>query len=221
MIQNLKDMVRRFCAYGLELKDHNGFTHDWCMLLPALQLAYKTSIDASNNKTPAILEKGWNPRLPQYSLRNYLVEIHPTATSFKGILEKSIKNAVRCMEDSFAYAKDKWDKSHAIPDFKMGYLILLSITNFNNIQDLKLSKTCLQDLVFKALQGKYSVEVELSEELSNKHPTFPVSLIKPYKTGDAQKFPLRKEFPQHIPPVESSGTKNITKALKERKLRRK
>ncbi|MBW0513531.1 hypothetical protein O181_053246 [Austropuccinia psidii MF-1] len=38
MIQPLEDMVRRFCAYGLEFKDCNGFTHDWCTLLPALEL---------------------------------------------------------------------------------------------------------------------------------------------------------------------------------------
>ncbi|MBW0462875.1 hypothetical protein O181_002590 [Austropuccinia psidii MF-1] len=36
MIQTLEDMVRRFCAYGLEFKYCDGFTHDWCTLLPAL-----------------------------------------------------------------------------------------------------------------------------------------------------------------------------------------
>ncbi|MBW0520104.1 hypothetical protein O181_059819 [Austropuccinia psidii MF-1] len=39
MIQTLEDIVRRFCAYGLEFKDSDGFTHDWCTLLPALELA--------------------------------------------------------------------------------------------------------------------------------------------------------------------------------------
>ncbi|MBW0565327.1 hypothetical protein O181_105042 [Austropuccinia psidii MF-1] len=42
MIQKLEDMIRRFCAYGLELKDSDGFTHDWCTLIPALELAYRT-----------------------------------------------------------------------------------------------------------------------------------------------------------------------------------
>ncbi|MBW0519086.1 hypothetical protein O181_058801 [Austropuccinia psidii MF-1] len=37
MIQTLQYMVRRFCAYGLELKDCDGFTHYWCTLLPALE----------------------------------------------------------------------------------------------------------------------------------------------------------------------------------------
>ncbi|MBW0556541.1 hypothetical protein O181_096256 [Austropuccinia psidii MF-1] len=113
MIQTLEDMVQRFCAYGLEFKDCDGLNHHWCTLLPALELAYKTSIHASTNQTPAILEKGWNPKLPQDSLRKELVEIHPTAASFKGMLEKARKHAVRFMEESFAYAKDKRDMSNA------------------------------------------------------------------------------------------------------------
>ncbi|MBW0575666.1 hypothetical protein O181_115381 [Austropuccinia psidii MF-1] len=107
MNQTLEDMVRSFCAYGLEFKYCDGFTHYWYTLLPALELACKTSIHASTNKTPSILEKGWNPKLTQDSLRKELVEIHPTAASFKGILENARKHAIRCMEDSFAYAKDK------------------------------------------------------------------------------------------------------------------
>ncbi|MBW0555533.1 hypothetical protein O181_095248 [Austropuccinia psidii MF-1] len=41
IIQTLQDMIRRFCAYGLEFKDSDGSTHDWCTLIPALELAYK------------------------------------------------------------------------------------------------------------------------------------------------------------------------------------
>ncbi|MBW0515104.1 hypothetical protein O181_054819 [Austropuccinia psidii MF-1] len=110
-------MVRRFCAYVLEFKNCDGFTHDFCTLLPALELAYKTSIHSSTNQTAAILEKVWNPKLPQDSLREDLVEMHPTASCFKGMLDKTRNHAMRCMEDSFAYAKDKWEKSHATPDF--------------------------------------------------------------------------------------------------------
>ncbi|MBW0571608.1 hypothetical protein O181_111323 [Austropuccinia psidii MF-1] len=83
MIQASKDMVGGCCAYGLELKACDVFTHDWCTLLPELELAYKTSIHATTNKTPAILEKGWDPKLPKDSLRKDFVEIHPTAASFK------------------------------------------------------------------------------------------------------------------------------------------
>ncbi|MBW0516074.1 hypothetical protein O181_055789 [Austropuccinia psidii MF-1] len=142
------------------------------------------------------------------------------ADSFKGILDKTKKHSIRCMEDSFAYAKDKWDKSHATPDFKLGDLGLVSTTNYNNIKGWKnLKDSFTRPFVIKALHGENAVEVELSEELSNKHPTFPVSLIKPYKSTDAEKFPLRNKVPQAIPPIESSGIKKITKVLKDRKLR--
>ncbi|MBW0563395.1 hypothetical protein O181_103110 [Austropuccinia psidii MF-1] len=42
MIQTLRDMIRRFCAYGLEFKDSDGVTNYWCTSIPALELAYKT-----------------------------------------------------------------------------------------------------------------------------------------------------------------------------------
>ncbi|MBW0589005.1 hypothetical protein O181_128720 [Austropuccinia psidii MF-1] len=124
------------------------------------------------------------------------------------------------MEDSFSYAKDKWDESHATPDFKVGDLVLVSTTNFNNIKGCKkLKDSFAGPFVIKTLHGENSVEVELSEELSNKHSTFPVSLIKPYQSSDSEKFPFRNKVPQSIPPIESYGIKKITKILKERRLR--
>ncbi|MBW0560111.1 hypothetical protein O181_099826 [Austropuccinia psidii MF-1] len=155
MIQTLEDMVTRFCAYALEFKDCDGFTHYWCTLLPELELEYKTSIYASTNQTPTILEKGGNPKLPQDSLRKELVEIHPTAASFKGMLDKARKHALRCMEDSFSYAKGKWDKSHANPDFKVGDLLLISTTNFNNIKGCrKLKDSFTGPFCYKGPQWK-------------------------------------------------------------------
>ncbi|MBW0549466.1 hypothetical protein O181_089181 [Austropuccinia psidii MF-1] len=138
------------------------------------------------------------------------------------MLGKARGHAERCMEDSFAYAKDNWDKVHATPDFKIGDLVLVSTTNFNNTKGCKKLKDSFEGpFVTKALHGENAAEVELSEELSNKHPTFLVSLIKPYKYGDAEQFPLRNKVPHHILPVQSFGVKKITKVLKERKLRTK
>ncbi|MBW0522736.1 hypothetical protein O181_062451 [Austropuccinia psidii MF-1] len=58
IIQTLEDMIRRFCAYALEFKGSDGINHDWCTLIPALELAFKTSVHSSTCQTPAILEKG-------------------------------------------------------------------------------------------------------------------------------------------------------------------
>ncbi|MBW0585158.1 hypothetical protein O181_124873, partial [Austropuccinia psidii MF-1] len=136
------------------------------------------------------------------------------------MLDKARKNAVRCMEYSFSYAKDKWDKSHATSDFKVRDLVLVSTTNFNNMKGCKNLKDSFSGpFVIEALHGENAVEVELSEELSNKHPTFPVSFMKPYKSSDVEKFPQRNKIPQVIPPIEPFDIKEITKVLKERKLR--
>ncbi|MBW0586331.1 hypothetical protein O181_126046 [Austropuccinia psidii MF-1] len=130
-------MIRRFCAYGLEFKNSDGFAHYWCTLIPALELACKNSIHSSTGKTPAMLEKGWNPTLPCDTLKKNLVDIHPTESSFKIMLEIEIHHANRCMQDYFKYAKEKWDNSHKPPDFKIGDLVPVSTLNFNNIKGQK------------------------------------------------------------------------------------
>ncbi|MBW0463716.1 hypothetical protein O181_003431 [Austropuccinia psidii MF-1] len=73
MIQTLEDMIRRFCAYLLEFKDSDGFTHYWCTVFPELELEYNTSVHSSTGHTPAMLEKGWNTRLPEDKLRKDLI----------------------------------------------------------------------------------------------------------------------------------------------------
>ncbi|MBW0497514.1 hypothetical protein O181_037229 [Austropuccinia psidii MF-1] len=132
MIQTLEDMIRRFCAYGLEFKDSDGFTHYWCTLIPELKLAYKTSVQSSTGQTPAMLEKGWNPRLLAETLRKDLIEIHLTASSFKIILDKVKRHAKNSMNDAIDYAKKE-----VVQDFKVGELVLVSTLNFNNIKGPK------------------------------------------------------------------------------------
>ncbi|MBW0525601.1 hypothetical protein O181_065316 [Austropuccinia psidii MF-1] len=88
MIQNLEDMIRILCSVGLEFKYSDGFTHYWCTLLPALEMAYETSIHSSTGKTPAILEKCWNPRIPYDTLEKDLVDINQIAQSFKIFLTR-------------------------------------------------------------------------------------------------------------------------------------
>ncbi|MBW0508565.1 hypothetical protein O181_048280 [Austropuccinia psidii MF-1] len=67
-----------------------------------------------------MLEEGWNPRLPADKLRKDLIKINPTASSFKIMLDKVKHHAKHSMNDAFEYAKQKWDKSYKVPDFKVG-----------------------------------------------------------------------------------------------------
>ncbi|MBW0564286.1 hypothetical protein O181_104001 [Austropuccinia psidii MF-1] len=134
MIQTLEDMIRGFCAYGLEFKDSDGFTH---------------------------------------------VDIHPTESSCKIMLDKARHHANKCMQDSFKYEKDRWDKRHKPPDFKVGDLLLVSTPNFNNINSpKKLKDSFAGTFMIKALHGPDAVQLKLRGELMNKHPGFPEILIK-------------------------------------------
>ncbi|MBW0522161.1 hypothetical protein O181_061876 [Austropuccinia psidii MF-1] len=73
-----------------------------------------------------MLEKGWDPCLPAVTLKEDLIDIHPKASRFKIMFDK-VKHQ----------AKQKWDKSHKVPDFNVGDLVLVSTLNFNNIKGPK------------------------------------------------------------------------------------
>ncbi|MBW0583844.1 hypothetical protein O181_123559 [Austropuccinia psidii MF-1] len=73
--------------------------------------------------------------------------------------------------------------------------------------------------IIKALHGTNAVQVELSGELENKHPNFPVSLVKNYTLSDKELFPLRNDTPLKVPPLDQSEEKKVLKVFKERGLR--
>ncbi|MBW0493139.1 hypothetical protein O181_032854 [Austropuccinia psidii MF-1] len=54
MIQKMEDILKPFCAYGMEYKDHEGYTHDWVTFLPEVQLAYNTIQNSTTGKTPSL-----------------------------------------------------------------------------------------------------------------------------------------------------------------------
>ncbi|MBW0571116.1 hypothetical protein O181_110831 [Austropuccinia psidii MF-1] len=167
-----------------------------------------------------MLEKVWNPRLPEDTLRKDLIYIHPTASRLKIILYKVKNHAKQGINDAFDYAKQKWDKSDKVPDFKGGDLVLLSTLNLNNIKGPKKLKDLYSGpLVINDLHGTNAVQVELSGELENKHPNSLLSLIKPYQPSDKQLFPLRNPTSLTVPPVEQNEDKKIKKVIKKRRLR--
>ncbi|MBW0522787.1 hypothetical protein O181_062502 [Austropuccinia psidii MF-1] len=115
------------------------------------------------------------------------------ASSFKIILDKVKHHAKQSVNDSFDYENLKWDKSHKVPDFKGGDLVLFSTFNFNNIKGPKKPKdSYVGPFVIVTLHGTNSLEVELSGELENKHPTFPVSLINPSQPTDKEFFSFKE-----------------------------
>ncbi|MBW0541268.1 hypothetical protein O181_080983 [Austropuccinia psidii MF-1] len=167
-----------------------------------------------------MFEKGWNPKLPVATLTKDLVDIHPTSSSLKLLLDKLKNHSNQSMNYAFEYSKEKLDKSHKSQEFKVGDLILVPTLNFNNIKvPKKLNDSFEGPFIIKALHGTNAAQVELSGELENKHPAFPVSLIKHYTSSDKELFPLRKETPLEVPPIDQSEEKKLLKVLKERRIR--
>ncbi|MBW0589055.1 hypothetical protein O181_128770 [Austropuccinia psidii MF-1] len=106
------------------------------------------------------------------------------------------------MDDTFDYAKQKWDKSHKVQDFKVGDLVLVSTLNFNIFKgSKKLRYSYVGPFFMVALHGTNAVQVELS--------------------ADKELFPLRNPTPLTVRPVEPSEHKKIKKVIKERRLRSK
>ncbi|MBW0511584.1 hypothetical protein O181_051299 [Austropuccinia psidii MF-1] len=101
----MEDFPRRFCAHGMEYKDHEGYTHDWVTLLRAVQLAYNTGQHSTMGKTPALVGKGWNPLLPVDHLKRNLLTIHPTAIEFHEMWKKACDAAARCIAEAKEYNK--------------------------------------------------------------------------------------------------------------------
>ncbi|MBW0563682.1 hypothetical protein O181_103397 [Austropuccinia psidii MF-1] len=123
------------------------------------------------------------------------------------------------MNEAFDYAKQKWDKSDKVPDFKVGDLVLVSTLYFNNTKGpKKLKYSHVGPFVIVALHGTNAVQVELSVELEDKHTTFQVSLIKPYQPADKELFTLRNPTPLTVPPVKQNEDKRMKKVIKKRRL---
>ncbi|MBW0503904.1 hypothetical protein O181_043619 [Austropuccinia psidii MF-1] len=105
MIQKIEDIIKRFCEYGMEYKDHEGYTHDWITLLPAVQLAYNTRKHFTTGKSPSLLIKGWNPLLPVDHLRKNLLTIHPTAKDLHDMWKRACDTAAKCIAEAKEYNK--------------------------------------------------------------------------------------------------------------------
>ncbi|MBW0558449.1 hypothetical protein O181_098164 [Austropuccinia psidii MF-1] len=221
MIQTMEDILRRFCSYGMEYKDHEGYIHYWVTLLPAVQLAYNTSQNSTKGKPPALVERGLNPLLPVHHLKKNLLTIHPTAKDFHEMWKGACDTAVKCIAEAKEYNKQRWYKSHMEPDFKGGDQVLVSTQNFNNLKGpKKIRDSFVGPFTIINLVGKNAVDVKLTEEFPRKHPVFPVSLVKPYFQTEEDKFPSMKKnpTPPEIVEVEESPGP-VKKIIRARKIR--
>ncbi|MBW0544928.1 hypothetical protein O181_084643 [Austropuccinia psidii MF-1] len=99
ILSTMEDIIRRFCVYGMEYEHHEGYTHDWVTLLPAVQLAYNTSQHSTTGISPSLVEKGWNPLLPVNHLKKTPLTIYPTAKDLCDIWKRACDTAFQCISE--------------------------------------------------------------------------------------------------------------------------
>ncbi|MBW0570244.1 hypothetical protein O181_109959 [Austropuccinia psidii MF-1] len=107
------------------------------------------------------------------------------------------------------------------PDFKEGDQVLVPTLNFNNVKGPnKIRDSFVGPFTIIKLMGNNAVEVKLTEEISRKHPVFPISLVKPYFQTEEDKFPSRKNnpTPPDIVQMEDSP-RPVSKIIRARKIR--
>ncbi|MBW0494357.1 hypothetical protein O181_034072 [Austropuccinia psidii MF-1] len=129
MIQKMEDIIRIFCAYGIEYKDHY-----WDTLLPEFQLAYNTSQHSTTGKSPSLVEKGCKPILPVDHLKKNILTIHPTAEDFQDMWKRECDTASKLIAEDKEYNKQHYEKTHMEPEFKEGDQVFVSTLNFNNLK---------------------------------------------------------------------------------------
>ncbi|MBW0461379.1 hypothetical protein O181_001094 [Austropuccinia psidii MF-1] len=168
MIQTMEDIIRRFCAYGMEYKDH-----DWVKLLPEIQLSYTTSQHSTTGKSPSLVEKGWNPLLPVDHLKKNLLTIHPTAKDFHEMWKRACDTDAKCIAEAKEYKKKRYDKKHVEPDFKEGDQVLVSKLNLNNLKGPKIMRdSFLEPFTIIKLIGKMQWRLD-SQKNSLGKPSIP------------------------------------------------
>ncbi|MBW0510594.1 hypothetical protein O181_050309 [Austropuccinia psidii MF-1] len=117
-----------------------------------------------------MFEKCLNPRLTYDTPKKDLVDIQPKARSLKIIIYKERHHQNRFMHYSVNYARERWDKSHKPPGFKMGNLVLLSKSNFKNITEPnKLKASYEGPFMINSLHGPNAVQLYVTGELMKKH----------------------------------------------------
>lgn len=218
MIQTLEDMLRRYCAFGIEYKDSEGFVHDWVSLLPALEFAYNSSTHSTTQRIPFELERGYTPRLPQVLINKDMatLKIHPGAQRLANMIQLARAHAKECIQKAFEYSKEKWDKGHTPSTINVGDRVMISTVNFTNLQGAKkLQDTFFGPFLVIGKHGPNAVEVELTPPFDRKHPTFPVSLLKLYKANNEKEF-LNRQVKVVIPAVDDQALGEIKRIVKER-----
>lgn len=120
---------------------------------------------------------------------------------------------------SFESAKKRWDESHVPPKVFIGDEVLISTLHFGKLGPAKLSQPWIGPFTVTDLVGPNAVRVHLTAPWEKRHPVFPISLIKVYKSSPKEVFGPREQPPPPSPEInQETGEEEweVAEIVKER-----
>ncbi|GIL61702.1 hypothetical protein Vafri_16094, partial [Volvox africanus] len=130
-------------------------------------------------QSPFFLNYGYHPALPVW--RELEVNV-PAAKTFAKSFVSRMSDAKSCLDAAQQRAADYYNKSKRDVVFSKGQLVLLNTKNLRSFAERsrKLLPRWVGPYPVVRMVGSVAVELTLPSNM-NIHPTFHVSLIRPYK----------------------------------------
>ncbi|GLI71762.1 hypothetical protein VaNZ11_017080 [Volvox africanus] len=169
----------------------------WDTYLTAAEFALNNAVNRSTGKSPFILNYGFHPALPVW----HELEVNvPAAKIFAKSFMSRITDAKACLDAVQQRTTEYYNKSKQDVTFSEGQLMLLSTKNLRTLADgsRKLLPRWIGPYPVMRMVGNVAVELALPADMTI-HPTFHVSLVRPYR--GMEPVPEPSNAPTAIEPV--------------------
>jgi RNase H-like domain found in reverse transcriptase/Integrase zinc binding domain/Reverse transcriptase (RNA-dependent DNA polymerase)/Chromo (CHRromatin Organisation MOdifier) domain len=167
---------------------------NWDEHLVHLEFAYNNAIHKSTGYSPFYLNYGYHPRVPSTIPREELRFLNKDLTNFFEDWEQDVAHAKSNLEKAQLSQKSLADESRGENlTFNIGDKVLLSTKNLK-LKDIGQSQKLLPKFVgpFPIIKvvSPVNYTLQLPDEWNRIHPTFHVSLLKPFK--ESSDFPTEQ-----------------------------
>ncbi|GIL67083.1 hypothetical protein Vafri_20518, partial [Volvox africanus] len=151
----------------------------WDTFLTAAEFALNNAVNRSTGQSPFFLNYGFHPALPVW--RELEVNVPAAKTFAKSYLSR-MTDAKSCLDAAQQRATDYYNKSKQDVVFSEGQMVLLSTKNLRSFAEgsRKLLPRWIGPYPVEHMVGNAAVKLVLPADM-NIHPTFHVSLIRPYR----------------------------------------